>query len=310
MKSLRNQLIEKMEIRDMMENYIDVFSKVNYDGFNRYDSCTMEEFCDKNDIDIEYITDDEIDAYYKCEAKINYNWLPMRPNDYRNRLDWILESLTSHGKDKLKNQLNDVLSGVFHEIGDNTEKHGKQGIIYIDVAEDCEIVNDIKFDDNTLKYKLSNCKLSNKIYDILEFFNYYITLIYKFDNIVRIQIEPKYTELVNDIIKKNGNIVYHVTSKDTLPEILRKGLRPKIGSTYRYFTERLFVICNNPNIKRSIINVIKDKELFNNYVILKIDLKNRNINFWWDDASKNNYDMYTMQSIPPKMIEVVDLENL
>lgn len=191
-----------MEIRYMMENRVNVFPTTNYDNFNRYDSCTMEEFCDKNDIDIEYITDEEIDAYYECEARINHNWLPMRSNDYRNRLDWILESLTSHGKEKLKNQLNNILSGVFHEIGDNTEKYGKQGIIYVDVKEDCEIISDIKFDNNILKHKLSNCKLSYKIYDALDFFNYYIALIYKFDNIVRIQIEPKYTELANDTIKK------------------------------------------------------------------------------------------------------------
>lgn len=294
----------------MMEDCIDVFPKVIYDGFDRYDSCTMEEFCDKNDIDIDYITEEEIEGYYRCEARINNNWLPMRPNDYRNRLDWILESLTSHGKEKLKDRLDDVLSKVFHDIGDNTEKNGSKGIIYIDVDKDCEIVKGLKFNPNELEYKLADCPLSNKIYATLDFFNYYITLIHKIDNDVRIQIEPKYTELANDIIKKNGNVVYHVTHKDNLPEILRKGLRPKVGMVYRYFTERLFVICNNKDIKRSIINVINDKELFNNCAILKIDLKNRNINFWLDDASKNNYDMYTMQSIPPKMIEVVNLEDL
>ena len=97
---------------------------------------------------------------------------------------------------------------------------------------------------------------------------------------------------------------------------MRKGLRPKVGKLpsehgYRYFPERLFLIYNNPNIINDIKSVILDKGYNSReYRILKIDLKNHNLNFWRDDASAGEHNVYTMDSIPPKLIEIVKLEDI
>ena len=62
---------------------------------------------------------------------------------------------------------------------------------------------------------------------------------------------------------------------------------------------------HSPRIQKDLIQVLDDLDAWNNYVILKIDVSKLNITFWWDDASIGN-TIYTVESIPPKFIEVIN----
>lgn len=309
MKTLKEILVDNMLVREFIDNSITQQS-IAYNMPHRYSIKTLEEFCDINYIDIDNITDDQVEYFYN-----NFNmWgLSTRPGDYHSKIEWIQESLTSHSKKKLISKLEDILKGIDHIIYEDGTKVMKNGVIAVGIDSDCEI-----FSENIEKdFKLRDCKLSQNIYNVLVFYNYYITLIEKVDNITYIYLEPIYTELANNDIKQNSNILYHITKSDKVNDILRKGLRPKVGKLpyekggYRYFPERLFLIYHNDNIVNDIKRIIIDKGYNSrDYKILKIDLKNHNLNFWYDDASLGEHNVYTMDSIPPKLIEIIKLDDI
>lgn len=316
MKTLKEQLEEKMLISDFIYGPITQDSKY-YDMPYRYSIRTMEEFCDINDIDIDNITEEQVEYFYE---NINRWGLPTRSGDYRNKSEWIRESLTSHNKDLLKKKLSEILMDQKHMILDNSEKGLKKGIIVIRVLRTCEILN-----INSLKnFKLSNNKLTEHIYTLLNKFNYYITSIDEvcdedgnITNSIDIQIEPIYTEKANKDVEDNGNILYHVTRIDNIPDIMKKGLRPQVGKIssiyggYRYFPERLFLVYHTKHILKDIKKIIEDKEYNpNEYKIIKINLKKHHIDTWYDDASSGEHNVYTMDSIPPKLIEIIKLEDI
>ena len=110
-------------------------------------------------------------------------------------------------------------------------------------------------------------------------------------------------------------VEYAVTN---VPDILRKGLRPKTGKRkyqggYRYFPERVYLIGNNPNIVENIDSVIIDKQFEKRgiqYSILKIDLGKHNVSLWYDDASVGKYNVYTLEAIPPSLIRITTLDEI
>ena len=57
--------------------------------------------------------------------------------------------------------------------------------------------------------------------------------------------------------------------------------------------------------KYDLSSIISDLNLWDNYTILKIDISKLNITYWWDDASRGN-TVYTVESIHPKFIKVID----
>ena len=65
------------------------------------------------------------------------------------------------------------------------------------------------------------------------------------------------------------------------------------------------MIVDSENIKSDITQVINDLNLWRDYAILKIDISKLNITYWRDDASRGN-TVYTVESIHPKFIEVID----
>lgn len=122
-------------------------------------------------------------------------------------------------------------------------------------------------------------------------------------------LQSAQTENATEFVKKQ-RYVYHITHKDNIQNILKKGLRPKVKKNndedrYRYYTERIFLIVDSENIKSDITQVINDLNLWRDYAILKIDISKLNITYWWDDASRGN-TVYTVESIHPKFIEVID----
>ena len=176
-----------------------------------------------------------------------------------------------------------------------SSKNLDKGIFAFLISKDCPIFGE---DDKEFlsSFELSDCELSDKIYGILEFYKYYITYIdeYKRGNKEGyvLAIESYFTEDARTAIKENGNILYHITESYNVPDILRKGLRPKTGKRtyqggYRYFPERVYLIGHNPDIVANINSVINDKEFKTRgiqYTILKIYLGGHNIRLWYDDA--------------------------
>ena len=274
----------------------------------RWGLWTFEEFCDINNLNENTVSEDAIEFYYNSL----YQFLP----DHKNGtyMDWINESLTSHNRDTLISKVKSLLGDYYINLIDIKEKDMKVGVFAVQISNTCPIVDDTS--DKT--FRLADCNLSTKLYDTLQFFNYYITIIRKQRNSYIVIFEPLYTESANKIIKQNGNIVYHITDKDNLRTILRTGLRPRVGKSeaddgYRYFSHRTFLIGHSDNIKKNIKSVINDKgydTYDDKYVILKIDLKHHNIPLWFDDASEGEFNVYTLTAIPPKLISTIKFDEL
>ena len=274
----------------------------------RWGLWTFEEFCDVNKLNENTISKNAIEFYYNSL----YQFLPDRKNG--TYFDWINESLTSHNRELLINKLKNILGKYFIEFIDIKEKPMKVGVFAVKVSYDCPAIDG----KSSSTFRLTKSNLSNKIYDILQFFNYCITIIRDFSDSFVIVIEPLYTESANDVIRKNGNIVYHITDKDNLHTILRTGLRPRVGKSkvddgYRYFSHRTFLIGHSDNIKKNIKSVLNDKgydPYDDKYIILKIDLKHHDIPLWFDDASAGELNVYTLTAIPPKLISTINYDEL
>lgn len=280
--------------------------KPNKNGF-----CTFEEYCDINGINDTNISEKDINFYYN----FRYFYVPDYVGDnYRERL---YETLTSHSKKSLVNRLIDLLNEFIIDVDLESAKNLDKGIFAFLISKDCPIFGE---DDKEFlsSFELSDCKLSDKVYNILEFYKYYITFIEEKENGYILQIESYFTEDARATIKENGNILYHITESRNVPDILRKGLRPKTGKRkyqggYRYFPERVYLIGNNPDIVENIDSVIDDKEFEKRgiqYSILKIDLGEHNISLWYDDASVGKYNVYTLEAIPPSLISITTKDEI
>ena len=277
--------------------------------------CTFEEYCDINSINDTNISERDINFYYT----FRYVYVPDCVGDnYEERL---YETLTSHSKESLVNRLTDLLSEFILDFDKGGTKNIDKGIFTFLISKDCPIFGE---DDKEFlsSFELSDCKLSDKVYNILEFYKYYITYIgeYKKENKEGyiLQIESYFTEDARATIKENGNILYHITESLNVPDILRKGLIPKTGKRkyqggYRYFPERVYLIGNNPDIIENIDSVIDDKKFEKRgiqYTILKIDLGEHNVSLWYDDASVGKYNVYTLEAIPPSLISITTKDEI
>lgn len=273
--------------------------------------CTFEEYCDINGINDTNISEKDINFYYN----FRYVYAPDCVGDnYEERL---YETLTSHSKELLVKRLTDLLNEFIIDVDIDGAKNIDKGIFAFLINKDCPIFAE---DDKEFlsSFELSDCELSDKIYDILEFYKYYITFIEENEKGYILAIESYFTEDARETVKENGNILYHITESLNVPDILRKGLRPKTGKRkyqggYRYFPERVYLIGNNPNIVENIDSVIRDKEFEKNgiqYTILKIDLGKHNISLWYDDASVGKYNVYTLEAIPPSLISITTLDEI
>lgn len=259
--------------------------------------CTFEEYCDKNSFNENDITDFQIDYYYSnIYSKFN-------ERSIEGHIFLINESLKSHTKEKLIKRLQDLLKNNNYSVYEVNEENDP-GIVIIAT----NYKNDLVSEESLKSLQLLNNDLSKNVYDIIDFFRYHISYISREGKTYFIYLEPAFTKDCTKKVKENGNVVFHITHKNNVNSILKKGLRPKVGRTpldggYRYFPNRLFVINNSENIEKDLDKIIADKEL-SDYVILKIDLKDHNIGFYVDEASENENFMYTLHAIPPKLIEI------
>ena len=273
--------------------------------------CTFEEYCDINGINDTNISERDINFYYT----FRYFYVPDSIGD--NYEEHLYETLTSHSKESLVKHLSSLLSEFILDFDIDGAKNIDKGIFTFLISKDCPIFSE---DDKEFlsSFELSDCKLSDKIYYILEFYKYYITFIEENEKGYILAIESYFTEDARETIKENGNILYHITESLNVPDILRKGLRPKTGKRkyqggYRYFPERVYLIGNNPNIVENIDSVIIDKQFEKRgiqYSILKIDLGKHNVSLWYDDASVGKYNVYTLEAIPPSLISITTLDEI
>lgn len=273
--------------------------------------CTFEEYCDINGINDTNISERDINFYYT----FRYVYVPDCVGyNYKDRL---YETLTSHSKKSLVNKLIDLLNEFIIDIDTESAKNLDKGVFTFLISKDCPIFGE---DDKEFlsSFELSDCELSDKIYDILEFYKYYITFIEENEKGYILTIESYFTEDARETIKENGNILYHITESCNVPDILRKGLTPKTGKRkyqggYRYFPERLYLIGHNPDIVANIDSVIDDKEFEKRriqYTILKINLGKHNVSLWYDDASDGKYNVYTLEAIPPSLISITTKDEI
>lgn len=274
---------------------------------------TLEEFCDINNIDINNITEEQIDFYY------TWNW-----NSYykRNKEQYYLniyETLKSHNVNNLINKINNEFKDVILDcniVNNENSINSKSAALYIKLDVKNVFIKDINIaiNDNTL----DNNIYSKKLYSILNFFNYYITTINNDFNKILIFIEPVYTDNVTNKVLKNGGYIYHITLKNNWKYIQNTGLRPRVGKIpkedgYRYFPKRLYFIANDKDKESTLIsikNTINDKEYdINDIVLLKININEHHIGLFIDTASVDKNAVYTYESIPSKLIEKINIKD-
>ena len=264
---------------------------------------TIEEFCDENNIDLENINDSQVSFFYYDKAQYAHT-----SNAHEKYLASIRESLTSYSGKKLAEKISKVIGD--HGMVDSSTSDNPQ-TIYVFLIDDY-LVHSKSIEDFTLSDTIE----SNNVYKLLKQFNYHITKIDKFKDDYLIVIEPKYSEDMTEYLRKKTDIFYHITHRDNLKKIFKRGLTPKVGKTriqggYRYFPEKVFLLADSEYIESNIKEIIQNKQLSDeDYVILKIDLKGYNIGLYKDDFYNDEEFVYTYEAIPPELLTIVELEDL
>lgn len=264
---------------------------------------TIEEFCDENNIDLDNINDAQVSFFYYDKAQYVHT-----SNAHERYLASIRESLTSYSGKKLAEKISRVIGE--HGIVDSSASDNPQ-TIYVFLHDDY-LVHSKSNEDFTLSDTIE----SDNVYKLLKQFNYHITKIDKFRDDWLIVIEPRYSEDMTDYLRKKTDVFYHITHKDNLKKIFKRGLTPKVGKTriqggYRYFPEKVFLLADSEYSESNIEEIIQNKQLSDeDYVILKIDLKGHNIGLYKDDFYNDEEFVYTYEAIPPELLTIIELEDI
>jgi len=208
--------------------------------------------------------------------------------------DYILEMLQSHDSDKLIELLQ---KRIFSKIDKNikAEKNIEGNVTNIIINTPNNIIVDL-------------IKANKEFKKLLFYFNYYITSIED----KKIYIEPKFSDKIDYFVRHDcHDRVYHITKKDKLDDILRRGLRCKKGSDYREFPEKIFLFAT----EKFIYPKERDKELKEfaksidhygeDFVVLAINLSNQQgINIYKDAGMDCKGACYIFDDIHPDGIKV------
>ena len=264
---------------------------------------TIEAFCDENNIDLENINDSQVSFFYYDKAQYAHT-----SNAHEKYLASIRESLTSYSGKKLAEKISKVIAE--HGMVDSSTSDNPQ-TIYVFLIDDYLVHS-----KSTEDFTLSDTIESDNVYKLLKQFNYHITKIDKFKDDYLIVIEPRYSEDMTEYLRKKTDIFYHITHRDNLKKIFKRGLTPKVGKTriqggYRYFPEKVFLLADSEYRESNIKEIIQNKQLSDkDYVILKINLKGHNIGLYKDDFYNDEEFVYTYEAIPPELLTIVELEDL
>ncbi len=144
----------------------------------------------------------------------NYSIQNVWPSDTNNDTyeDWFNETLTPHSKDKLIKSIKFILGDYCEGINDNPsnkENYQSKGSVIFFIRPDCPIFDEPDVDFLT-SFELTDCSMSDEIYNVLEFRNYFISEIQysKEYNLFLLFIESYFTTDASKEIKANGNILY------------------------------------------------------------------------------------------------------
>lgn len=281
--------------------YLYAYSK--YRLIKPFHSTTLEEFCDVNNIDVDNINENQLTVFYECKDE---EW--HTANAKEKYLANIDESLTSYSGKKLAERIEKI-------IGEHGQVHFFDTNIPHTIV--VELYDEHFIDKNSFKdLTLSDTKESKEIQHQLDKFMYYITRIYRKNNVVAIEFEPMYSENMTNAIRSNTDIMYHVTSKSNVNKMLKIGLTPKVGRLpktggYRYFPEKIFLISGaSKNLHKLIKLIASQKEYGDMYSVIKVDLSGHNIGLYRDDQYNSDDVVYTFEAIPPQILKEIELEDL
>lgn len=150
----------------------------------------------------------------------------------------------------------------------------------------------------------------DSIKSLLRFYNYRASS--KKGNLV--MIEPVYSKKVNDLVRRNHYVLWHVCSEDKIDSIMKKGLVCK-NNMSRDIPSRIYLF--------SSYDLYRDIEEFRKFFrelsydedtccLLKIVLpqeetKYKRYDFYQDDLMESQRTVWTYNNISPKYIEEKDI---
>lgn len=144
-----------------------------------------------------------------------------------------------------------------------------------------------------------------KFLNIIQFFNYHVT---GRDEDGWIYIEPRYTEKIS-LPLSSHRCVYHLTPKDNLDSITRRGLRVRSGNPSRNYPERIYFFTCPPDqvriIASRVASAIYPGE--DDLVVLKINTNSHHIDFYRDTAMGGlmDYSLFAYENIPAEIIKIM-----
>lgn len=279
-----------------------------------YDFRTIDEYYDLNGISPD--TDENIlsianDIYFSN----NWQWCGVKERSMQSHIRYINETLMSLPAEnlikKIRNTFRKDILNIYSMNAANKD------IICMTFNDTTDMI-----DESCIgKKELLNCGKTTKMYDILEFFKYYITYISKnISGFIEVFLEPVYTECITDHLKKISNYAYHITDVKNVNSIIGHGLKPKTTKIkddgtltgYRYFPERIFYVgaCNTK--KKTIRNLKKTIQVLNksDYAIIFVDISKHYIDFWKDMASADELEnsAYSYTAIPKSFLAGVSYD--
>lgn len=165
---------------------------------------------------------------------------------------------------------------------------------------------------NTLGYFISIVYITNKLNKEIKFtwekFKDLYFTDYTLENFtsIKFELEPKYDIRINP-----NETVYHITEEKYLQKIFSKGLLPKNVGLLKSHPERLYIA----NTLDAAKIYLKSKERYYklngldvpNFIILEINLKDLNINFYLDPNKIDGF--YTLEPISKDRIKIYQEEH-
>lgn len=246
-----------------------------YDAARHYQECYLNSMMD-------FFGDDLPEGFEESLINLEYK-------------DYILESLTSHDAELLKNKLHAEFKDI-ERIEFLTDKEQSIWII-----SKTDLTNDSKFNS------------------MLEIFGYYVTANRTNGDLFSIAICPRYAKDAYDMVyKQNHGKLYHFTAGKYVGEIETKGLRCK-KSSYRDFPERVYLYASDkhldkiPDIGEFIKTVVNPFDIKRyGLTVYRIDMNklksNTYINFYTDDYMDEEAAVYTYNNIPAECITKIDVD--
>lgn len=303
-----------------------ILSTIEYNGFETlpkayhgYDFRTIEEYYDLNGINPNSIESEMLEYAESVYFVKNWQWGGILERPMIGHIIHIEETLKTHSASMLVEKIRNEFADCVTDCRIDNKSKTTNDIVRIELDNGNDIANKSSIGKRFL-LKSAN---SDRLYDLLEFFNYYITLINEENNSVAVYLEPVYTRCVTDEFKSNGKYAYHITDVENISKILSGGLRPKTTKIdrygniegYRYFPQRIFYVgaCNTREETIDNIRNLAKTLGKRNYAVVEINIEKHYIDFWEDrSATDIEHTAYSYTAIPKTLIEniVTDVEQI